>query len=112
MNRKRTSLAAILLAASYATPLAASSPAVSPQQIGLPYCATELNSTGSPSLLTGEGSLDVTLGDVTLVCADLPVGITGYFLVAHDRGFVANPGGSAGNLCLGGAIGRYAGQIQ
>ncbi|MEM9381165.1 MAG: hypothetical protein AAGB93_14530, partial [Planctomycetota bacterium] len=31
-----------------------------------------------------------------------------------QQGFVPNPGGSSGNLCLGGAIGRYVGpgQIQ
>ena len=32
----------------------------------------------------------------------------------QTQGFVAGPGGSQGNLCLGGAIGRYVGpgQIQ
>jgi hypothetical protein len=38
----------------------------------------------------------------------------GYFLTSTTQGFVANPGGSMGNLCLAGSIGRYVGpgQIQ
>ena len=38
----------------------------------------------------------------------------GFFLTSTTQGLVMNPGGSQGNLCLSGAIGRYvgAGQIQ
>ena len=37
-----------------------------------------------------------------------------FFLTSRTQGFSANPGGSQGNLCLAGAIGRYVGpgQIQ
>ena len=44
----------------------------------------------------------------------MPANSLGFFLVSQSQGFVANPGGSQGNLCLGGAIGRYVGpgQIQ
>jgi hypothetical protein len=33
-------------------------------------------------------------------------------LTSRTQGFVANPGGSQGNLCLGGSIGRYVGPGQ
>jgi hypothetical protein len=38
----------------------------------------------------------------------------GYFLTSRVQGLVMNPGGSQGNLCLAGSIGRYVGpgQIQ
>ncbi len=49
-----------------------------------------------------------------MVASSLPKEAFGYFLVSAAQGFVANPGGSMGNLCLSGAIGRYVGpgQIQ
>ncbi|MEZ5973848.1 MAG: hypothetical protein R3E96_03085 [Planctomycetota bacterium] len=36
----------------------------------------------------------------------MPNGQFGFFLMGQTQGFVANPGGSLGNLCLGGSIGR------
>jgi hypothetical protein len=50
--------------------------------------------------------------DVTLTTSDLPSNSFAFFLVSSSQGFVSNPGGSAGNLCLGGAIGRYVGPGQ
>ena len=35
----------------------------------------------------------------------------GYFLASLNSGFVPNAGGSQGNLCLGGGIGRHVSQI-
>jgi len=35
----------------------------------------------------------------------------GYFLTSQTQGFVANAGGSQGNLCLGGSIGRYINSV-
>ena len=52
--------------------------------VGSPYCMTNSNSTGASGALGASG----------------------------DSGFVANPGGSTGNLCLGGSIGRYVGPGQ
>ena len=51
--------------------------------------------------------------DVTLVASDVPTSQFGFFLASLNQGFVANPGGSDGNLCLGGQIGRFTapGQI-
>ena len=41
----------------------------------------------------------------------LPRGELGYFLVSGSAGFVPFPGGSQGNLCLGGKIGRFVSQV-
>ena len=49
------------------------------------------------------------LNDLTLTAGDLPTNSFGFFLASQTQAQVANPGGSAGNLCLGGAIGRYVG---
>ncbi|MEM1452257.1 MAG: hypothetical protein AAF957_07080 [Planctomycetota bacterium] len=81
---------------------------------GTNFCTGNPNSTGAVGALTAAGSNDIVDNDVTLVASDLPTTTFGYFIVSRMQGFVANPGGSAGNLCLGGAIGRYLGpgQIQ
>ena len=72
------------------------------------------NSNGVPGSLAGAGSTVVSVNDLTLTAADLPTNSFGFFLVSQTQAFVVNPGGSAGNLCLGGGIGRYVGpgQIQ
>jgi len=51
---------------------------------------------------------------VTLEASNLPNASFGFFLTSQTQGLTMNPGGSTGNLCLGGAIGRYVGpgQIQ
>lgn len=84
-----------------------------PASIGTPYCSTAPNSTGERSTLRATGLLSVAVNDVTLEATSLPPGVFGLFLVSRTQGFVPNAGGSVGNLCLGGAIGRYAlpGQI-
>ena len=58
------------------------------------------------------GSSVVGLNDLVLEAADLPPNSFGFFLTSQSQGFVTSPGGSAGNLCLGGAVGRYVGQGQ
>lgn len=92
------SLAAIILTAGGAAA----------QSIGTNYCTAVPNSTGVISAITASGSTVVQLNNVTLECADLPLNSSGFFLVSRDQGFVVNPGGSTGNLCLGGSIGRYS----
>ena len=47
-----------------------------------------------------------------LHATDLPLNQFGYFLASETQGFTANPGGSQGNLCLGGDIARLSQQIQ
>ncbi|QDV07365.1 hypothetical protein Poly30_28890 [Planctomycetes bacterium Poly30] len=80
-------------------------------QIGSTYCTANPNSSGSISAISAVGSTDVMLNDVTLQCGSLPTNAFGYFITSQTQAFVANPAGSAGNLCVGGQIGRYAGNI-
>ena len=80
-------------------------------QIGTPYCAANANSTGGPSVISASGSTDVALNDVTLSCSSLPLNAFGYFVTSQTQAFIPGPGGSSGNLCIGGSIGRYAGNI-
>ena len=42
----------------------------------------------------------------------MPQNSFGFFITSQVQGFLMNPGGSEGNLCLGGAIGRYVGPGQ
>jgi hypothetical protein len=81
---------------------------------GAPYCSSNPNSTGLEATIRAAGTPTVTQNDVTLIAEGLPVGSFSFFLTSQSRGFVMNPLGSQGNLCLGGSIGRYVGpgQIQ
>ncbi|MEM9378651.1 MAG: L-type lectin-domain containing protein [Planctomycetota bacterium] len=81
---------------------------------GTNYCMANPNSTGAPALMSSATSLSVAANDTVLMCSSMPNASFAFFLTGPDRGFVTNPGGSAGNLCVGGAIGRYVGpgQIQ
>lgn len=79
--------------------------------IGTSSCPGVPNSTGQGGLLTVLGSSMVVDNAVVLRAERLPANSFGYFLTSPVSGFVAQPGGSQGNLCLGGAIGRYAGNV-
>jgi hypothetical protein len=82
--------------------------------VGTPYCAVEPNSLGLPAQIFGTGSDAAATNDLTLWATDLPLSSSAIFLASSTSGFVANPGGSSGNLCLGGLIGRFvaAGSIR
>ncbi len=83
--------------------------------VGTQYCTPgNANSTGMPSVISALGSDVIAVNALSLAASDLPASSFCYFLTSLSQGFVANPGGSMGNLCLGGAIGRYVGpgQIQ
>jgi len=94
--------------ANYITPLGAGG------SLGTNYCMAVINSTGTAASMSGSGSLSVAANNLTLRTTGMPQNSFGYFLTGRDAGFVANPGGSQGNLCLSGNIGRYVGpgQIQ
>ncbi|MEM6673194.1 MAG: hypothetical protein AAF726_10130 [Planctomycetota bacterium] len=77
--------------------------------VGETYCDAIPNSTATTGSLTGFGSPRIADGSVELTAAQLPLNSFGYFLCSRVSGFVANPGGSQGNLCLAGSIGRYVG---
>lgn len=88
--------------------------AVSRRRVGAPFCPAVPNSTGSTSELRAFGSETATENRLRLGAYDLPPHVFGLFVVSRTSGFMAQPGGSEGNLCLGGFIGRYTapGQIQ
>ncbi|MEM1448211.1 MAG: hypothetical protein AAF957_03280 [Planctomycetota bacterium] len=82
--------------------------------LGTNYCMANPNSTGVPAVISADGSRSAAANDVTLTTTDMPNNAFGFYLVSSMQGFTPNPGGSAGNLCLSGMIGRYVGpgQIQ
>ena len=80
--------------------------------IGAVFCTANPNSTGATGRIDASGSLDVSQNDVTLTASRLPANAFGFFITSRSRGFVLNPGGSSGNLCLTGDIGRYVGPGQ
>ncbi|MEL6431474.1 MAG: hypothetical protein AAFR54_20040, partial [Planctomycetota bacterium] len=75
-------------------------------QIGTSYCTANPNSSGQIGLLSATGSTDVTQNNVTLQASQLPPNQFGLYVTSQTQGFVSPPN-SNGNLCLGGAIGRY-----
>jgi len=83
-----------------------------PVSIGARYCTAAVNSTGASALLGATGSAAAQQNDVTLRCTRMPQNAFSFFLTSATQGFVANPGGSQGNLCLSGGIGRYIGPGQ
>jgi hypothetical protein len=79
---------------------------------GLSFCPSTPNSSGQPSILGYTGSIGVIDNFFFLAGANLPVGQTGYFLGAQNEGFIANPAGSQGYLCLGSqSLARFRSQL-
>lgn len=76
--------------------------------LGTNYCSANANSTGSPAVMSASGNPTVSSNDLTLECSGVPPSQFGIFVTGRTQGFVPNPGGSAGNLCLGGIIGRFS----
>jgi len=86
-----------------------------PTGLGTNYCGPAVpNTSGGPATLTATGSAVAANNNVTLTAANMPANQFGFFLTSMTQGFVPNPGGSNGNLCLAGTIGRYVapGQIK
>ncbi len=80
---------------------------------GANYCGPAVpNSSGMSGVLSGSGSSAVADNDVTLTASNLPVNQFGFLVASQTQGFVVTPGGSQGNLCLGGAIGRFNNMIM
>jgi formylglycine-generating enzyme required for sulfatase activity len=78
-------------------------------QIGTNYCAPYPNSTGSSAVIAASGSAVLPWNDLALTSSGLPPNVAAYFLCSRTQGFVMNPGGSSGNLCLSSPIGRRVG---
>ncbi|MEM9380571.1 MAG: hypothetical protein AAGB93_11530 [Planctomycetota bacterium] len=78
--------------------------------VGSQYCDATENSTGKSAWILARWRNPpraVAGGMIDLECVDAPENSFGHFLCSLDSGFVANPAGSAGNLCLQGSIGRF-----
>lgn len=75
--------------------------------IGTPYCPAVSNSSGQPAVLHAWGSTTASENSLVLDAHQLPVGQFGMFLVSETQDFVPGAGGSQGDLCLGGQIGRF-----
>lgn len=82
-----------------------------PQDIGTNYCMAVANSTGLPGEMSAYGTETASDNDVTLNASQLPSGQFGYFIASLTPDFIPNPGGSMGNLCVSGSIGRLVNQI-
>lgn len=82
-----------------------------PGAIGINYCMANVNSTGATAVMSASGSAAVALNNLTIESSLMPMDTVGYFIVSSAQGFTAGPNGSAGNLCLGGRIGRYSSNV-
>ena len=81
--------------------------------LGMPYCMAAANSLGLEGGITAAGSRVVSVNDVTLTAFDLPANQFGIFVTSMAQAFVPGAGGTSnGNICLGGAIGRYSAPSQ
>jgi FG-GAP repeat len=69
--------------------------------LGTIVCDAQPNSAGLAATLELTGSLVAEVGDLTLSAASLPRHELGFFLASRSEGFIPNPGGSDGDLCLG-----------
>lgn len=72
------------------------------------YCDPAVNnSTGQPGVISAFGSPFVADNQMTLTVSSMPSFQFGIFITSQTPVFVPNPGGSLGNLCVGGFLGRY-----
>ena len=81
--------------------------------VGTNYCGPgAVNSTGASGVIRGLGSASVSTNQLSMEASNLPTSSFGFFLTSQQQSLIPMPGGSQGNLCLGGAIGRYVGPGQ
>ena len=72
------------------------------------YCTPAVNSTGQATAIVAS-NVDLVGRTMQLDAMNMPSNAFGYFITSLQDGFVANAGGSAGNLCVVGALGRGVG---
>ncbi|MEZ6017828.1 MAG: hypothetical protein R3F49_22175 [Planctomycetota bacterium] len=72
------------------------------------YCTAAVNSTGLAGVIDAT-QIDLNARSMQLTAANLPLNASAFSLASLQQGFVANPGGSSGNICVGGSIGRVIG---
>ncbi|MEM9380730.1 MAG: hypothetical protein AAGB93_12330 [Planctomycetota bacterium] len=81
-------------------------PSFNDRPIGTQYCQAALNNSGRKGWIRAMAPDQSIGGTKRFVAIDLTVDAFGYLLASRNSGFVPNPAGSAGNLCVLGA-GRY-----
>ncbi|MCP5024296.1 MAG: right-handed parallel beta-helix repeat-containing protein [bacterium] len=74
---------------------------------GTNFCTSKSNTLGYHAKISTSGSVVVVDNALTLHAAEMVPNQTAIFLVGAQPGFVASPGGSSGDLCIGGVIGRF-----
>ena len=82
------------------------------QGLGTNYCTANANSTGNPAVISATGSAAAADNLLTLMVEDMPNGQFAYFVCGQASGFISGPGGSQGNLCILGQLGRFRSQLQ
>ncbi len=76
--------------------------------IGTAVCGPAVpNSSGRSGRIVAYGSAVALDGDLTLRVLDVTPNAGTLFLVGSQEGFLPGAGGSEGNLCLGGSLGRF-----
>ncbi len=88
-----------------------------PAAMGQSYCdPAERNSTGHYATMHAEGVPVAVLNDVRLHAVSMPPNQFAMFIAGPNQAFVANPGGSQGNLCVGAngtfGLGRIVTSLQ
>ena len=78
--------------------------------LGESYCRPAVANSGScAGVLLVAGDPVAATGALQLTAELLPLHTAGFFLASRAQALVSGPAGSQGNLCLGGAIGRFVG---
>lgn len=80
-------------------------------QVGATECSAQINGAGTNAKISAHGSASVASNDLILWVQGVTPAQFGILVTSQTPGFVLNPGASFGNLCLGGAIGRFHTQI-
>ncbi|MCP4992918.1 MAG: hypothetical protein GY934_03895 [Gammaproteobacteria bacterium] len=75
--------------------------------MGQSVCEGQSNSGGGSADLAITGFEDPNIGFLHLATTGVPTGQTVLFLAATQSGLINNPGGSQGDLCLGGSLARF-----
>lgn len=79
--------------------------------VGSQYCEANPNSTGQTAWINARFGEQSPFNVMLLRCTELPPDQFGLFANSMGNAVTSNPGGSAGNLCLSGSIGRYSDQV-
>lgn len=87
-----------------------------PAGVGYTYCDAVDNSTGYGASILATGSIVASDNDVTLHAVNLPAYQFTMFVSGPSQEFIPHPGGSQGNLCVGGGqiggFGRISNSLQ